>query len=81
MMLDLRLPGMHGFDVLERAKTADPDLEVIVITAVHGVETAVESIRRGASMHVVKPLDIEISSATWPAARSPSTGSTWITVA
>ena len=59
MMLDLRLPEMHGLEVLERAKTADPDLEVIVITAVHEVETAVEAMRLGAFTYVVKPFDVD----------------------
>ena len=58
MMLDLKLPGMHGLEVLERAKTADSDLEVIVITAIHEVETAVEAMRRGAFTYVVKPFDV-----------------------
>src|SRR3989304_8618017 len=59
MMLALRLPEMHGLEVLERAKTADPDLEVIVITAVHEVETAVEAMRLGAFTYVVKPFDVD----------------------
>jgi signal transduction histidine kinase len=57
MMLDLKLPEMHGLEVLERAKIADSALEVIVITALHELETAVEAMRLGAFTYVVKPFD------------------------
>jgi len=59
MMLDPKLPEMHGLDVLERTKATDPDLEVIVITALHELETAVEAMRRGAFTYVVKPFDVD----------------------
>lgn len=58
MMLDLRLPEMDGLEVLERAKTVDSALEVIVVTAVHELGTAIEAMRRGAFTYVVKPFDV-----------------------
>src|SRR3990172_4474723 len=59
MMLDLRLPEMDGLDVLEQAKTVDAALEVIIVTAVHELSTAIEAMRRGAFTYVLKPFDVD----------------------
>ncbi len=59
VLLDLRLPGMDGFDVLRRLKADRPDLPVIVITAYDDMTTAIEAVRLGAFDHLGKPLDLE----------------------
>jgi two-component system, NtrC family, response regulator HydG len=53
---DLRLPGMGGIELLKRAKTASPDIEVILITGYGTVETAVEALKEGAYHFIAKPL-------------------------
>jgi two-component system response regulator HydG len=53
---DLRLPGMDGIELLKRAKTASPDIEVILITGYGTVETAVEALKEGAYDFITKPL-------------------------
>ncbi len=58
-LIDVRLPVMGGLALLEKLKTADPDLQVIMITAFADVEVAVESIRKGAFDFVLKPFTIE----------------------
>jgi DNA-binding NtrC family response regulator len=58
VLLDLRLPKMDGFEVLQELKRRRPDLPVIVITAYDDMETAIEAIRLGAVDHLGKPLDL-----------------------
>ena len=46
VLLDIRLPGMDGLEVLERIKGIDEQLDVILITAVKTVRTAVSAMKR-----------------------------------
>jgi DNA-binding NtrC family response regulator len=59
VMLDQRMPGEAGIDVLPRVKAADPSTVVVVATAVHDVRTAVEALRRGAYDYLTKPFDVD----------------------
>jgi DNA-binding NtrC family response regulator len=59
LITDIRMPGTDGIELLRRAKTISPDLEVIVVTAYATVETAVEAIRLGARDYLMKPLGRE----------------------
>src|SRR5262249_24233669 len=54
-LLDVRLPGMEGIEVLERLKRLDPGLEVVLVTAVRTVRTAVEAMKLGAYDYLTKP--------------------------
>jgi DNA-binding response OmpR family regulator/NAD-dependent dihydropyrimidine dehydrogenase PreA subunit len=58
IILDLRLPGKDGLDVLKEARMKQPQLKGIVITAYPSVETAVEAIKRGAVDYLPKPFDL-----------------------
>lgn len=58
MTLDLKMPGMHGTDVLRAAKTIRPDLEVIIITGFGTLKTAVDGIRLGAADYLLKPFNV-----------------------
>jgi glucose-1-phosphate adenylyltransferase len=55
LITDLRLPGMDGIELLKRAKTASPDIEVILITGFGTVEIAVEALKEGAYDFLTKP--------------------------
>ncbi len=59
VMLDQRMPGELGIDVLPRVKAADPSTVVVVATAVHDVRTAVEALKRGAWDYITKPFDVD----------------------
>ncbi|GLI39368.1 sigma-54 dependent transcriptional regulator [Geobacter hydrogenophilus] len=59
MLLDLRLTGMDGFEVLTRIKERKPSLPIIMITAFDDMQTAIEAIRLGAIDHLGKPLDLD----------------------
>lgn len=57
MLTDLRMPGaLDGVDLLRKAKTDQPELEVIVLTAHGTVDTAVEAMRLGAFDYLEKPV-------------------------
>jgi DNA-binding NtrC family response regulator len=59
VLLDLRLPKLPGFDVLQRLRRERPALPVVVVTAYDDMQTAIEAIRHGAVDHLGKPLDLE----------------------
>src|SRR5438477_7132020 len=54
-ILDLRMPGMTGIEVLEHLKQASPDTEAIVMTGHASMETAIEALRLGAFDYITKP--------------------------
>jgi two-component system nitrogen regulation response regulator GlnG len=57
LLLDIKLPGLDGMEVLRRARELDHDLPVIMITS-HGlVKGAVEALRTGAHDYLVKPFE------------------------
>jgi DNA-binding NtrC family response regulator len=54
-ILDIRMPGMTGLEVLKRLRETSPDTEVVLLTGHATVETAVESLRYGAFDYLTKP--------------------------
>src|SRR2546430_8660898 len=54
-ILDLRMPGLNGIEVLERLKQVTPDTEVIIMTGHASMETAIEAVRLGALDYITKP--------------------------
>jgi len=63
VLLDIRLPEIDGLEVLSQIKSMEPDLEVIMITAMNTVGSAVEAMKRGAYDYLTKPFDIEAVTA------------------
>ncbi|MCF6158606.1 MAG: sigma-54-dependent Fis family transcriptional regulator [wastewater metagenome] len=59
VILDIIMPGMSGLDVLKEMNKVVPDIDVIVVTAVKAVKTAIEAMKLGASDYVIKPFDVE----------------------
>jgi two-component system nitrogen regulation response regulator GlnG len=57
MLLDIRMPGLDGMEVLRRAKALDATLPVVMITAHGGVKGAVTALQAGAHDYLEKPLD------------------------
>ena len=55
VVTDIRMPEMDGIELLERLKTVDPDVLVIIMTAFSSVESAVAALRAGAHDYIVKP--------------------------
>ncbi|MBW1980591.1 MAG: response regulator [Deltaproteobacteria bacterium] len=59
MLLDIKMPGMDGVEVLQRSKEVRPELPVVMMTAYATVETAVEAMKIGAYDYLMKPFDPE----------------------
>jgi DNA-binding NtrC family response regulator len=59
VMLDQRMPGELGIDVLPRIKAADASTIVVIATAVRDIRMAVESLKRGAWDYLTKPFDVD----------------------
>jgi DNA-binding NtrC family response regulator len=59
MLLDVRLPGMNGIDMLRLVKEQYPMVEVIVISAVSEVETAVQAMKLGAYHYITKDFEYD----------------------
>jgi len=55
VVLDIMLPKMDGMAVLEKIKTFDPSIQVVMITAFASVQSAVEAMKRGACDYLSKP--------------------------
>lgn len=58
-LVDVRLPGIDGIDLLEEMSRSHPDAIVIMMTAHGEVRTAVEAMKLGAADFLVKPVDLD----------------------
>ncbi|HXJ84325.1 MAG TPA: sigma-54 dependent transcriptional regulator [Candidatus Methylomirabilis sp.] len=59
VLLDIRMPGMDGIAVLERMKALDEQIEVILVTAIKEVRSAVAAMKLGAFDYLTKPFEEE----------------------
>src|SRR5438105_6416475 len=57
ILADVHMPGMDGYEFLDRALKADPGAHVILMTGDYTLESALEAIRRGAADFLPKPVD------------------------
>lgn len=57
-LLDLRMPGKDGLEVLQEIKRVTPRVEVILITSHASLETSIKALRLGAYDYVLKPFDL-----------------------
>ena len=55
VLLDMRMPGLHGDEVLRRLRRLDPDLPIIIITAYGSISHAVSMTRDGAFDFITEP--------------------------
>jgi len=59
VLLDLRMPGMDGLEVLKKVKEIAPQTVVIMMTAYASIPGAVQAMKEGAYDYIVKPLDVD----------------------
>lgn len=57
-ILDVRLPGMDGLELMDRISVENPNIPCIVITAFGSKDVALEAIERGAYDYLTKPIDL-----------------------
>jgi putative two-component system response regulator len=58
-ILDIKMPGKSGFELLSEIKAAYPDIAVIMATAVIDINTAVECLKQGAYDYITKPFNLD----------------------
>ncbi|WDM22231.1 response regulator [Paenibacillus polymyxa] len=59
VLLDMKIPGMDGLEILKHLKTMNPDIKVIMMTAYGELDMIKEATELGAIMHFTKPFDID----------------------
>jgi DNA-binding NtrC family response regulator len=59
VLLDVRMPGMDGMEVLKQIREIAPQSVVIIMTAYASIPSAVQAMKDGAYDYVVKPLDVD----------------------
>ena len=59
LVVDVKMPGIGGLDVLSRLRERSPDIIGIVMTAFSSVDSAVDAIRKGASDYLIKPFEVD----------------------
>ncbi len=62
-ILDIKMPGVSGLDLLERVREVKADLLVVIMTAEAGMKNAIEAMKRGAYDYLTKPFDLEVVDA------------------
>ena len=63
-VVDIKLPGIDGMDLLRQLKRVDADLSVILVTGHASVESAVQALRQGAYDYFTKPINLDQMRAT-----------------
>jgi DNA-binding NtrC family response regulator len=59
ILLDILLPDSNGLDLLANLKETDPNVEIIMVTAVNDVQAAVKAIKLGAYEYIIKPFVVD----------------------
>lgn len=59
-LLDIKMPGMDGIEVLQKLREVKKDVEVIVLTGYGTLKTAKEAMRLGAYDYLTKPFDLRL---------------------
>jgi DNA-binding NtrC family response regulator len=57
-VIDVKMPGMDGLEVLRQVKIINPAIEVIMLTGHASVESGIEGMKSGAFDYLMKPCDI-----------------------
>ena len=57
LLVDIKMEGIGGLDVLRKVKESDPDAEVVMITAYGSIPSAIEAMKDGAFDYLLKPFD------------------------
>lgn len=58
-VLDLRMPGESGLELLRRLRALDPTTKVLMLTGYGSIATAMEAVRQGAVHYLTKPADVD----------------------
>ena len=59
MLCDIRMPEMSGIELLPKVLAREPDLAIVMLTAIDEPRTAIECLKLGAFDYLIKPVDLE----------------------
>jgi len=59
ILLDHKMPGMNGVDVLKEIKRINPEIVVVIVSAYGTIERAVEAMEAGAFYYITKPVELD----------------------
>lgn len=59
VVLDLKMPGLSGIDVLKNILAHDPETQVVILTGYGSIATAIEATKLGAKHYLTKPVDVD----------------------
>jgi two-component system nitrogen regulation response regulator GlnG len=62
-ILDIKMPGITGLDLLDKVRELKKDLLVVIMTAEASMKNAVEAMKRGAYDYITKPFDLDVIDA------------------
>ena len=71
-VLDLKMPGKSGLNVLDELRDVSPDTRVVILTGYGSITNAVEAVKLGAVGYITKPADADQVLAAFEDAPSPS---------
>ena len=72
-VVDLRLPGTSGLQIVRRLHDLDPTTRIVVLTGYGSIATALDAVRSGAAHYLTKPADIDEILAGFEQESAPST--------
>ncbi len=58
-VVDLKMPGKSGLELVRDMKLQDPNLKIVVLTGYGSIATAIEAVRLGATYYLPKPADVD----------------------
>ena len=71
-LVDLRMPGMDGLEAIERLRSVDSSMTIIVLTGYGSIPTTISAMKRGADYYLSKPADADQILAAYEKLQSPS---------
>lgn len=70
-VVDLRMPGRSGLELVKELKAIDPGTRVVMLTGYGSIATAIDAVRLGAAYYLAKPADVDDILAAFARAENP----------
>lgn len=72
VLVDLRMPGMGGIEVVQQLRSIDSSMTIIVLTGYGSIPTAISAMKQGANHYLSKPADADQILAAYESLQGPS---------